>query len=58
MFFCEYCEILKSTYFEEHLWAAVFELSNNLQVTARKIPNSIYMQETVNPLVPVVDTRY
>ena len=24
MFFCEYCEILKSTYFEEHLWTTTF----------------------------------
>ena len=27
MFFCEYCEIFKSTYFEEHLQTAVQVLS-------------------------------
>ena len=28
MLSCEYCEIFKNTYFEEHLWMAVSVLTN------------------------------
>ena len=45
MFFCEYCEIFKNTYFEEHLWAAApcfmkkNRLSWRLNNSSKKILN-------------------
>ena len=44
VFSCEYCAILKNTYFEEHLWTAAFNFGN--LTVFRK--NVLYWVEEIN----------
>ena len=45
MFSCEYCEIFKSTYFEEHLWTAASALWWKLSIIAISVSYKFYKWE-------------
>ena len=50
MFLCEYCKILKNTYFEEHLQTADFEFistSKNFMMAFQSIEEPVKIQRCI-----------
>ena len=41
MFFCEFCEIFKNTYFAEHIWTIASVFTKHFRATA---PGAIFEQ--------------